>query len=319
MPGASTKPFRASTKPFRHAALLYSGEESFLSGAVPFIREGLGEGEPVMVAVDEQKTELLSRTLGSEASGVAFADLASSGANPVGIIAAWDLFLDGNRRGGPARGISEPIRVGQTGPDLVESQLHEALLNRAFADAFGFKLLCPYDMKALPVPVLQEACCSHPFIADGGDHHASPSYRGPDGLPPAAEAPLGPPPSHAQTLGFDRHSLAEVRGAAGECARSAGLGPAEIGQFVLGVHELAANSVRHGGGIGVLRAWVESGTAVCEVRDTGYIRDPLAGRRPPRSGQLGGWGLWIANAACDLLQIRTGAAGTVVRVRRGSD
>ncbi|CAA9490048.1 MAG: hypothetical protein AVDCRST_MAG65-1966, partial [uncultured Solirubrobacteraceae bacterium] len=101
--------------------------------------------------------------------------------------------------------------------------------------------------------------------------------------------------------------------------RLAGLGPTETGQFVLGVHELAANSVRHGGGIGVLRAWVEDGAAVCEVRDTGHIEDSLAGRRAPRPGQLGGWGLWLANAACSLMQLRTGPAGTVVRVRRNPD
>ncbi len=307
----------ASAKPFRHAALLYAGRDAFLSGAVPFICEGLAAGEPVMVAVDAEKSELLSRTLGPQSAEVMFADAADVGANPTSIIAAWDVFLGDDRRGRPARGIGEPIR-GLGEANLVESQLHEALLNRAFADAHGFELLCPYDATSLPVPVLQEACCSHPFIAAGHDHHVSPSYRGPDAVPPAAQAPLGPPPPNARTLGFDRHNLAEVRALTGDCARAAGLNPAETSQFMLGIHELAANSVRHAGGIGVLRTWTEDGAAVCEVRDTGHIQDPLAGRRPPRPGQLGGWGIWIANAACDLMQIRTGPRGTVIRARRSS-
>ena len=88
-----------------------------------------------------------------------------------------------------------------------------------------------------------------------------------------------------------------------------------MSEFVLAVHELASNSIVHGGGIGVVRAWQDDGAAVCEVRDRGRFDDPLAGRRPPRPGQLGGWGLWIANVACDLVQIRTGAEGTTVRVR----
>ena len=305
----------ATAKPFRHAALLYDGHDAFLSAAVPFIREGLAAGEPVLVAVDPEKSELLRRTLGPQSGDVMFADTASVGANSTNMIAAWDVFLGQDRRGRPARGIGEPVR-GLGEADLVETQLHEALLNRAFADADGFELLCPYDTTSLPVPVLQEACCSHPFIASGHAHHVSPSYRGPDAVPPAAQAPLGPPPASARTLGFDRHNLAEVRALAADCARTAGLSPAETGQFVLGIHELAANSVRHAGGIGVLRAWTEDGAAVCEARDTGHIQDPLAGRRPPRPGQLGGWGLWIANAACDLMQIRTGAGGTVIRARR---
>ena len=46
---------------------------------------------------------------------------------------------------------------------------------------------------------------------------------------------------------------------------------------------------------------------ICELRDRGRIEDPLAGRRAPGSEQLGGRGLWIANAVCDLVQIRAGA------------
>jgi anti-sigma regulatory factor (Ser/Thr protein kinase) len=54
---------------------------------------------------------------------------------------------------------------------------------------------------------------------------------------------------------------------------------------------------------------------ICEVRDTGRIADPLAGRRRPPADQLaGGWGLWIANALCDLVQLRTSSGGTTVRL-----
>ena len=83
---------------------------------------------------------------------------------------------------------------------------------------------------------------------------------------------------------------------------------------MLAVHELASNSILHGGGIGVVRAWHDDGAAVCEVRDRGRFDDLLAGRTTPAADQLGGWGLWIANHACDLVE-RTGPAGTTVRVR----
>lgn len=306
----------ALAKPFRHVALFYDGDESFLSGTLPFVREGLAADEPVMVALNPAETELLSDALGADADVVAFADMTKIGANPARIISEWKAFVEQHGPGRPARGVGAPIWAGRSDEELVECQLHEALLNRAFSKAENFELLCPYDTATLPIPVLQEACCSHPVITTGGQDQVSRSYRGADGVPPAAEAPLRPPPASARALGFDRHNLTEVRALAGDCARHAGLGPAASGEFILAVHELAANSVRHAGGIGVLRGWLDDGAAICEVRDSGHIEDPLAGRLAPRSGQLGGWGLWLVNAACDLVQIRTGPSGTVVRVRR---
>ncbi len=52
---------------------------------------------------------------------------------------------------------------------------------------------------------------------------------------------------------------------------------------MLAVNELAANSVRHGGGRGELHVWHEDDALVCEVRDAGCITDPLAGRHIPTS------------------------------------
>ena len=63
----------------------------------------------------------------------------------------------------------------------------------------------------------------------------------------------------------------------------------------------------HGGGRGIVRLWREDETLVCDVRDQGIIRDPLAGRMRPDVDAFGGRGLWIANAVCQLVQIRPGA------------
>jgi hypothetical protein len=40
---------------FRHEALLYAGEVDFLTGTLPFIREGVAAGEPVLVVVSAAK------------------------------------------------------------------------------------------------------------------------------------------------------------------------------------------------------------------------------------------------------------------------
>jgi len=47
------------------------------------------------------------------------------------------------------------------------------------------------------------------------------------------------------------------------------------------------------------------------------LADPegsVAGRERPHEGQVGGWGLWLANQLCDLVQVRSFPDGTVVRL-----
>ena len=93
-----------------------------------------------------------------------------------------------------------------------------------------------------------------------------------------------------------------------------GLAGVPASDFVSAVNEIATNSVRHGGGAGHLRLWSEDRTLVCEVADRGTIDDPLVGRRRPDPRRPGGFGHWIANQLCDLVQVRSSARGTVVRL-----
>ena len=97
-------------------------------------------------------------------------------------------------------------------------------------------------------------------------------------------------------------------------AASLGLSAARIDDLVLAMDELAANSIRHGGGRGVARIWAAGDAIVGEVADAGSIADPLAGRKRPATDQECGFGLWLVNQLCDLVQIRTFAAGSVVRM-----
>jgi anti-sigma regulatory factor (Ser/Thr protein kinase) len=62
-----------------------------------------------------------------------------------------------------------------------------------------------------------------------------------------------------------------------------------------------------------MRVWYDD-AAVCEIHDAGYIDKPLAGREPPQGGRGGGYGLWLANQVCDLVQVRSSPAGTTVRL-----
>ena len=102
--------------------------------------------------------------------------------------------------------------------------------------------------------------------------------------------------------------------AAASAAR-AGLPPHRVGDLIIAVGELIANTLAHTNEPGQLTLWTTGSEVICQVHDIGEITDPLAGRpRPDPGGPGGGRGLWVVHQLCDLVEIRTGPAGTTTRV-----
>jgi anti-sigma regulatory factor (Ser/Thr protein kinase) len=300
---------------FYHETLFYSGEDGFLSGTLPFIREALAADEPVLVAVSKSRSELLREALSHDAARVGFTDMCVVGSNPARIIPAWRKFLqhqalDGRR----VRGIGEPIWAGRSEAELSECQRHEALLNIAFDDGQGWRLLCPYDVEALDDRVILAARESHPFIAEEGASRASDDYTTIwDGWSPFAGT-LPAPRTQPEELEFTLEDLGTLRGTVVTFADDALFPRDRLDDLVLAVDELATNSVCHGGGRGRLRIWSEGATLQCEVSDRGSFVEPLVGRIQPTPEQWKGRGLWLANQLCDLVQIRSNDTGSLVRL-----
>lgn len=299
---------------FRHAALFYAGDDGYVDGLAPFIREGIEAEEPVLVMVPGRKTGLLREALGHDAAHVHFADMAEVGANPARIIPAWRDFVTSSGPGRRLRGIGEPIWAERTPEELVECQHHEELLNLAFDGVASMDLVCPYDERALGQEVVEAARRSHPIVLDGGRFRDCADYAGAKAVAAPFAKPLPDPPADAPGLPFDVTSLDAVRAFVAAGAAEAGLSRDRCDGLVLAVNELASNSVRHGGGSGVVRSWIDGPSFIAEVSDHGQIDRPLAGREAPESGQIGGHGLWLVNQLCDLIQMRTYSTGSVVRV-----
>jgi anti-sigma regulatory factor (Ser/Thr protein kinase) len=126
--------------------------------------------------------------------------------------------------------------------------------------------------------------------------------------------PLSKPPDGAEVLRYQA-SLAGVREFTAARAPRAGLAPRQVSDLVLAVSELAANTLAHTSGPGTLTMWVTDDEVICQVHDHGQITDPLAGTvRPAPDFPDGGRGLWVVHQVCDRVEIRTGRAGTTVRV-----
>jgi anti-sigma regulatory factor (Ser/Thr protein kinase) len=298
---------------FRHEAFFYGDEDQFVEGAAAFLSEGLRAEEPALVVVSSRKIDLLRERLAADAAKVQFADMDDVGLNPARIIPAWTDFV--NTFGGQRlRGIGEPIWADRSADELIECQRHESLLNVAFAENSGFRLLCPYDTSALEVQVVDEARRSHPFLCGDGSQAMSAHYVGTEVIRSPFSAPLPDPPSSCTALDFQRGSLIGLRRLVLRQARRAGLGEMRAADAVTAVNEVASNSLRHAGGSGRLRIWLTDTTFICEVRDDGQIDEPLVGRTRPPLGTSGGRGLWMVNQLCELVQVRSAAAGTTVRM-----
>jgi anti-sigma regulatory factor (Ser/Thr protein kinase) len=299
---------------FRHDAFLYLNDRHFAAGLGAFIREGLANHEPVLVVVDAPKIDLLRVELDGEAERVGFADMRSVGRNPALILPAWQEFLSEWPDDTAIRGVGEPIWPGQTGPELVESQYHESLLNLAFGDTRGFQLLCPYDAGELEPSVLAQAERNHPRLTDGRTDTTSDRYCGLEAVDAMFGSPLPDPPLGALWFSVHGSSLADLRTIVVQHATQAGLGAARTAELVLAVNEVVTNSLGHAGGEGTLLIWREPDRLVCEVRDRGRISSPLVGRHKPSVDGENGRGLWVANQLCDLVQIRSSSAGSAVRL-----
>jgi len=294
---------------FRHEALLYEGEDGFVDVTAPFLREGIERGEPALVVVSGPKIGLLRDELGADARHVQFAEMGQVGANPARIIPAWQDFLD-DHPGEIVRGIGEPIYPERSPTELDECVRHEALLNVAFEGGRPWWLVCPYDLAALDPLVVHEAHRTHPGVWEAGSPKQSDDY-----MPawPFAGV-LADPPGAAPVVRFTSAPFDGMRALVDAHAVQAGLSAARRADLLLAVSELAANSLRHGGGWGELRVWHEDDGLVCEIRDEGVLTDPLAGRRRPSPAETGGRGLWLVNQLCDLAQLRSSAAGTTIRI-----
>jgi len=305
---------RAPAAGFEHEALFYRSDADFLDGVVPFVREGLERDDVVVVAEPAARLELLRDALGADAGAVQFLDMAEIGANPARIIGVWAAAVEEHTRSGHGlRGVGEPAWHGRRTVELEECQLHEQLLNHAFDDGPAWRLMCPYDEQRMPRTVVHGALAAHPVRSTPADRTASDHYAH-DGHAAGFAAPLVAPTEAVLRGSFGAGDITATRRTVAQYARSCGLPDDQVEVLELAASEVAANSIRHGGGQGSVAMWLEPGAVVVEFTDAGLVLDPLVGRRTPRPDQDHGHGLYLVNQLCDLVQVRSSPAGTTGRI-----
>lgn len=295
-----------------HQALMYDDRPEFLSVAMPFLRAGLRDNAAVLAVVPAGNLEALRDSLGSDASYVRFIDAAQWYDHPVRTIRDYCDFVESSA---PRRvhALAEPVWFGRSRQEIVEWTRYEAVVNRAFARS-GAHVICGYDRQTLPPEILDAAQRTHPDLLVGARRQKSRVFTPPESFGASCDrSPLPPVPAHAETLRLESADLAPLRQGIRDEAERHGMDPAAAGAFVTAAVEVAANAVQHGTPPMAAKFWVEAGRLHCEVADFGHWRpDALIGFLPREPGT--GLGMWGARLLTDLVQVRTGWSGTVVRL-----
>jgi len=164
-----------------HEALVYSTMEEFLAGTVPFVREGLDAGHPVLVATKRANLRMLREALDADAGRVDFVDSAEWYRSPAPTLEAFDRYVRVRLERGARhiRIIGEPVWPG-TSPRMVAAwKGYESGINIAFASVPA-SVVCLYDASELPDGILADAERTHPALRSGQVTRPSPRYTDPE-------------------------------------------------------------------------------------------------------------------------------------------
>jgi anti-sigma regulatory factor (Ser/Thr protein kinase) len=298
--------------------LFYRNVDDYAICIMRFLREGFELSEPALVAVPGAHVDVLRSAMGPDAENVQFVDMAEVGRNPGRIIPTVFYAFAQKHPARRVRIVGEPIWPERSAAEYRAAVQHEALINIALADQKA-TILCPYDRHGLGATALAQARQTHPVLVEGAQRETSVDYQDPRAVADESLRSLPEPPEWwGDMLVFSSvNDLPDIRKFVGIRALRAGLHVERVTDLCTAVHEVATNTLVHTHAAGVLSLWQdpETDNLVCEISDSGQLRDRLVGRIPPAPWQPHGHGLILVNQLCDLVEMPTGGSGTGTTVR----
>jgi hypothetical protein len=243
---------------------------------------------------------------------VVFADMAEF-ANPARIIPAVKQFVAAHA-GAPIRGVGEPIWAGRRAAEIVEAQFHEALMDIALAADAPLWVLCPYNISELDAPTIDEAYRSHATAVHAQASITSSAYGGAVHAAAAFGASLPEPQAVIDTVAVRRTDPDETAAAVLRFATGAGLPARRAVRLAAAVDAISAAAARQIEQEVSIRLWGDADEVVCEVNDQAVITDVLVGRSGSLRNEPHDRAIATANELCDLVQVRSNADGTTVRL-----
>lgn len=293
---------------FRHEAVPYPGPDHFVPAASAVVRAGLDSNERVLVVASASKLRDLQDALGPDGDEVTFLARGEHARNPARVAMLLDTF-HGGPDGRTSLGVHD-TDPGRTRALTLETRFADCTLNLEAVRSWAVSLLCLFDLSGLDDDARYSMRRGHGVVR-GSDTNS-------DFEPGWAEQLYGVlpdrAPASARRIVIGDGGLARARAFVREAAAGYRVVPDRVDDLVLAVNEIVTNSLRYGGGTAHLAVWFEDGAIACEVRDRGFISDPLTGRFAPSASASSGRGVWLAHNLCDLVQLRSSSTGTVVRM-----
>jgi len=308
-----------------HEALYYASDEDLLAVVLPFLRGGVAEGEPTVVALGERHAALVHAALSPEVvAGVVFHPGGDMYARPASAIRAYRAMLaDYTTSGATQIRIIGELPASELGATWDWWARYESAINHAY-DEFPLWSMCAYDIRTTPAPVLADVASTHPRAAAPGDRHPpsadylapqhfltrrTPLVPDPLELTPAPIELTDPTPAAARAA--VTHLNATVPGGV--------LTGDKLGDLHLATTEAVTNGLRHGTPPVVVRCWAGPDRIVVAVTDQGEgPRDPFAGLQAAAHAPNGGLGLWLAHQLCDHIAAHRTADGFTLRLISGN-
>jgi anti-sigma regulatory factor (Ser/Thr protein kinase) len=303
-----------------HAAAVVAGEAELLGVALPFLDAGLRDGDLVVLNCPQETVSVLTRELGERAAAVESEPrLSLLGSRAPDALVMCGRYLDraGSARSGRLRVLSE-VDFGPDPANWREGQRFESVFNRLMTDV-AIDVLCMYDSRRLPAPVVASAAATHPLLVDGsGRGVANGRYQDPGTYIRALPLPREPIEDGEPVLAVDdARTLAGLRHQLGATLASLVPDREQQEDLHLAAAEIAANAFRHGTRPVSARIWAGSDRVVCVISDRGTsYGDPFSGFVPAHGLDLshGGMGLWLARKLWDHVDVLPGPAGLSVRL-----
>jgi transcriptional regulator with XRE-family HTH domain len=172
----------AATPPLLgHRGLLYSSDDEFLAGTVPFLARGVERAERVLVVLPERPSGLLRDGLGGSASAITFEDASQWYRSPIEAVDRYRAYINEQLASGASwiRVVAEIVLRGGSRAELDAWARYEALFNVAFA-TIPATFCCTYDAGSSPKRIVDHMRHTHPEMAAGDGGTVNPHYETPE-------------------------------------------------------------------------------------------------------------------------------------------
>ena len=151
-----------------HRAFVYDSDSDYVATLVPYLREGVLQGDPALAVTTNARIRRLRSALGVHAAGVDFHSSAGWYRTPLNALNKYRSYLE-RRLGNGARWVrivGEPLWTGRSDIEIEQWVRYEAIINLSLA-AWPATVVCPYDARSVSAAIVSGSNGTHPELANG--------------------------------------------------------------------------------------------------------------------------------------------------------